>query len=324
MYANFVYRNGNYIVSSTGRNTLKKQCFRINEDFKPDFPDSIDLKISNRCSIGCPYCHEESIPNGKLADFNEIVKHLDSLPDKPIEVAIGGGDLVVDDESFLLLVELTKWLNSKNIRVSVTLNEKSFDSEIFTKLKELNLRGLGISLGPDITKDRLEYLDKITAYQYLSPTKVFHIILGLFPLDLLKDLLSHEICLWSNRIRLLFLGYKQFGRAKQDELPNTIPMFESLIKKSIIMQREVPVVYPSNYIFGFDNLALEQLNLEKAFIRQEFDSIFLGPEFSCSMYVDAVNGQYAESSTSSLDSRVSWDSIDILEYFKHDKTSKKD
>ena len=323
MSRSFVYRNGNYIVSSTGW-TLKKQCFRINEGFKPDFPDSIDLKISNRCSIGCPYCHEESIPNGKLADFNEIVKHLSSLPDKPIEVAIGGGDLVVDDESFLLLAELTKWLKSKNIKVSVTLNEKSLDSERFNELKELNLNGFGISLGPDITKDRLEYIDKITSYQYSTPTKVFHIILGLFPLDLLKDLLSHKLYLWSNRVRLLFLGYKQFGRAKQNELPNTIQTFESLIKRSILMRRESgTVVYP-DFVFGFDNLALEQLSLEKAFIRQEFDNIFLGPEFSCSMYVDAVNGQYAESSTSRLDSRVSWDSIDILEYFKHDKTSKKD
>ena len=67
-----VYRNGNYFVILKGRCSLEKRCFRIDEPLTPDFPDSIDLKISNRCSIGCPYCHEESIPAWGLADFDEI------------------------------------------------------------------------------------------------------------------------------------------------------------------------------------------------------------------------------------------------------------
>ena len=74
-----MYLNGNYIVISPSYNnfTIKKRALRINEELKADFPDSIDLKISNRCSIGCKYCHENSIPTGDIFDFDKWMAFLD-------------------------------------------------------------------------------------------------------------------------------------------------------------------------------------------------------------------------------------------------------
>ena len=318
-----VYRNGNYFVIQKGRCSLEKRCFRINEPLTPDFPDSIDLKISNRCSIGCPYCHEESIPAGGLADFDEIKKHLDSLPNKPIEVAIGGGDLVEDDESFELLKNVIIWLTERNIRASLTINEKSLNHVTFPKIISLKPHGLGISLGPGITEQRLlDIKDILTDEPFFrsTTTLVYHIILGMFPVDILKRILNVDnrsgLLEFGNN-RVLFLGYKQFGRAKQTPLPDTIPVFESIIKRCILRQRELPNDMFSSITLGFDNLAVDQINLEGALLDTEFGDIFLGPEFSCSMYVDAVKGQYAESSTST--NRVDWNSIDIIDYFKHDK-----
>ena len=317
------YINGNYLVSRYSRGDMKKRCLRIDEDFKPDFPDSIDLKISNRCSLGCPYCHENSVKTGGLAKIDEIKKHLSSLPEKPIEIAIGGGDLVEDEESLLLLSELVSWLDSRKNLIGITLNEKSISVKTISSLKNIFKNNkfewsLGISLGPDITEKRLEELSKIlfeTNLIFFNPKLVFHIILGLFPKELLKDIVTKRSLLGGayNYNRILFLGYKQYGRAKNTELPPDIKSFEIMIKEAILNSRG-DCVYN---IFGFDNLAIDQLNLSKAFLSKDFDRIYQGPEFSCSMYVDAVLGQFAKSSTS--DERVDWNSVDILDYFKHDK-----
>lgn len=330
MFRNLAYRNGNYIVIIENNKRIKR-CFRINEDFKPIFPDSIDLKISNRCSVGCPFCHEESTSDGKIATLNEIIKHLEPLPNEPIEVAIGGGNLVEDEESFELLKDLVDWLNKKGIFANLTLNEKSVNDNVFSQLSTLELKGIGISLGPDITSERINNISKIINKWFRFPGRtgtniVYHIILGLFPVDILRNLLIPQIyrdfvdVLAGSMIpRLLFLGYKQFGRAKQTKLPDTIPIFEEIIKESIFRRRSNFGI-SSSRIIGFDNLAIEQINLAGSLLSPEFDNIYLGPEFSCSMYVDAVEGCYAKNSTSNKEDRVDWNTVNILNYFRHDKS----
>ena len=329
MFQNLAYRNGNYLVAVMGNKRLKS-CFRINEVFRPDFPDSIDLKISNRCSVGCPFCHEESTSNGKIADLSEIIKHLESLPNEPIEVAIGGGNLVEDEDSFELLKGLVDWLVKKRLFANLTLNEKSINNKVVSQLATLNLEGLGISFGPDITSERIIEISNIIDNHIPSRHRidiVYHIILGLFPVDILRNLLipptyrSFDLLAGSMTPRLLFLGYKQFGRAKQTELPDTIPIFEEIIKESIFRRRSNTNIWLTrSQTLGFDNLAIEQINLAGSLLRPEFDDIYLGPEFSCSMYVDAVEGCYAKSSTSNKEDRVDWNTVDILKYFRHDKS----
>jgi molybdenum cofactor biosynthesis enzyme MoaA len=65
---------------------------RITEDeeFSADFPESVDMKITDHCDIGCAMCHERSGKNGKHADLN--AEFLDTL--RPFtEIAIGGGSV---------------------------------------------------------------------------------------------------------------------------------------------------------------------------------------------------------------------------------------
>ena len=52
--------------------------------------ESIDVKISNYCDLGCPFCHEESTTSGKHADLERLKLILEELP-AGIELAIGGG-----------------------------------------------------------------------------------------------------------------------------------------------------------------------------------------------------------------------------------------
>ena len=59
-----MYLNGNYVVYWKG-DTLIKRALRVGEDLISEFPDSIDLKVTNKCSWGCDFCHESSNPGGK-------------------------------------------------------------------------------------------------------------------------------------------------------------------------------------------------------------------------------------------------------------------
>lgn len=331
------YKNGNYIVTDRSIfGTIEKRALRFGEDFIPEFPDSIDLKLSNRCSTGCQFCHEKSIETGKLANLDELKKHLRDIPRVPIEFALGGGNLLEDQESKELLKETVTWLVEEGFNVGLTINENMVTYKNIKFIQQGILKpgndyfkrlGLGISLGPGTTKSRLKEIIKnlekwewgTIGKQTLGITPVFHVILGLVSRDLLQGILRGKIKTgFAKGIRVLFLGYKQFGRAENTKLPNSIPEFEAEIKHAIIRGRETGINAYSNLTLGFDNLAIEQLNLKGAFLKKEFKDIYLGDEFTCSMYIDAVEGMYAKTSRSK--ERVRWNDCGILEFFKDDKT----
>ena len=62
------YHNGNYTVTlSLADGTM----IRYSQDDKlvPSFPDSMDIKITNCCSLNCRYCHEKSTKDGLHGDI---------------------------------------------------------------------------------------------------------------------------------------------------------------------------------------------------------------------------------------------------------------
>ena len=83
------YKNGNYTVTIDTKNGTK---IRENDldFFRADFPESMDIKITNRCDMGCPMCHENSTKDGVHGDIIS-----ESFIDKLhpyTELAIGGGN----------------------------------------------------------------------------------------------------------------------------------------------------------------------------------------------------------------------------------------
>lgn len=321
-----VYKNGNYIVHAFGYGSTEKRCLRRGEDLIPEFPDSLDLKLSNRCSTGCPYCHEESVKDGKLADYDTLIKHLSILPEVPIEIAIGGGNMLEDEESKELLKKVLAWCWSREYRANLTINEDQVTPENleflsdYARTSEYKEIGIGISLTPGMTEARLDNVLKTVQGNFdIERHVVFHVILGLFPIPLLKKLVESETGLFSAGKAILFLGYKQYGRARGTKIPEKgIKEHERLIKETILKGR-CGGIY-ERCVFGFDNLALEQINLEASLLTKEFKDVYFGPEFSCSMYVDAVKGEYAKTSRDS--ERVGWDNINLIDFFNHDKNSK--
>lgn len=86
----YSYKNGNYDVMIFNDGTKVRQT---QEDrFTPVFPENIDLKISNQCDLMCPFCHENSTPDGKNAIFTH--NFLKTLR-RGTEIACISGDSVV-------------------------------------------------------------------------------------------------------------------------------------------------------------------------------------------------------------------------------------
>jgi hypothetical protein len=68
---------------------------------------------------------------------------------------------------------------------------------------------------------------------------------------------------------------------------------------------------------SFDNLALEQLQVEKIVPSEEFEARFMGYDGEASMYIDLVNQKYAISSLSEETYEMT---DDIFTMFKHVKS----
>ena len=113
------YKNGNYqvIIQKDGTKIRETQ----EEQFIPEFAENIDVKICNRCDMGCVMCHEDSTPNGKLGDILNQ-KWVDSL--KPYqELAVGGGNVLEHPD----LIPFLKKLKEKQVIANLTLHQEHFE-----------------------------------------------------------------------------------------------------------------------------------------------------------------------------------------------------
>ena len=240
--------------------TIKSDGTRIDiGEGRYDFPLSIDLKITNYCTVGCPWCHESSGPSGKHAPGKLIIEKLSGLP-KTTEIAIGGGNPLEHPE-------LQEIINSLGCIVNMTVRDTDLDKY---KLPS-GISGLGISITPGNTPPKI-----------IPENSVAHLILGINTLEdyeRIKKVIP----------RVLWLGFKVWGRNRNNPLPD-LSEYRKAIVRDLYLGR--------NGILAFDNLALSQLNLKSAFLKSEWEKFYLGSEFTSSMYVDAVQGVFSGYSTS--------------------------
>ena len=85
------YINGNYKVIINLNNGTKIRDNGSAASFEPSRPESLDVKITNQCDMGCPMCHERSCSDGYHAHKADIIEFFNKLP-AYTEVAIGGGN----------------------------------------------------------------------------------------------------------------------------------------------------------------------------------------------------------------------------------------
>lgn len=285
-----VYKNGNTIVEIQKDGT-KIRYVPDNCVAMPEYPESIDLKITNRCNVGCPQCHECSTPNGKYADLKHPL--LDTL--KPYtELALGGGDPMThpDLESFL------ERMKAKGVISNITVHWSTFLAEyerLLRYTKEELIHGLGVSINEHVP---CEVCDKLREF----PNAVIHSIIGISGESVFRQFADRYL-------NILLLGYKTFGRGIKYRTDNSL----EIAQNAAWLQQHI-TEFPEHYrAVSFDNLAIDQIGLRSKLTPEAFCQMYMGDDGSFTMYVDLVENKYAVSSTSP---RTEIDSFDICELFK--------
>ena len=267
------YRNGNYNVYL---NTLDGTKIRFTEDdyYDADRPESMDIKVTNQCDKGCPWCHEDSKPDGLHADLSQ--SFIDTI-EPYTEIAIGGGNVLShpDIDSFLLHLKGLKLIPS------VTVNQDHFVRS-FDRIKNWYdnrlVYGIGVSLtSPD--EELIRMLKKI-------PTSIIHVINGIFTEDDLTRLAG-------NGLKILVLGYKDIRRGSKYKSGHDKEVDSNISWLSNHMDE----LYKSFNTVCMDNLAIEQLPVRETIGDKLFEEIYMGDDGHHTFYIDMVNKEYAVSST---------------------------
>lgn len=271
------YKNGNYtVIRDLDSGTLVK----MNDlDFlEADFPDSFDLKITNSCDMGCKFCHENSLPNGKHGDIMNA-KFINTLHPYT-EIAIGGGNPLEHPD----LIAFLKKLKHLKMIPNMTINQVHFmkNKDLIKYLIDNELiYGLGVSL----VNANESFINEVSKY----PNAVIHVINGVHSVDELKKL-------YDKGLKLLILGYKEFRRGKDFYSNKVIESESELYTNLEDLIKHFKVV-------SFDNLALKQLNPKRLLTEEEYDRYYMGADGQTTMFIDLVKEEFSTSSTTPEDKR---------------------
>ena len=270
------YKNGNYnvIIFDDGTKVRKNDL----DFFDPEYPESMDIKITDMCDRGCPFCHENSTPSGKHGDIMNL-KFIDTLMPYT-ELAIGGGNPLEHPQ----LVEFLEKCKKLKLIPSMTVNQVHFIKD-FDKIKYLVDNKLIYGLGISLVSVNDSFIEKVKQFD----NAVIHVINGVQPLSDLQKL-------YDNNLKILILGYKEFRRGKDF-------YSEKVEEGKTDLYNELAKFVKHFKVVSFDNLALKQLNPRRLVSQEEWDNWFMGDDGQFTMYVDCVNELFAQSSTAPFEKR---------------------
>ena len=272
-----IYKNGNAKIMLFDNGTRVIE-YPDDEKLNVDFPLSMDCKITNKCPMGCPMCHEKSTPDGEHGDIMgaEFINKLH----KGTEMAIGGGAVTSHPD----LVDFLYKLKKIGVRPSITVHQKEFERNE-TLIKYLIDNELIYGLGVSFSSKNDKLWSKILEYK----NAVVHLINGIHGKEVF-DYFAY------NKSKILILGYKDFGRGH--DFLNT-EMGKIIEEKMTWLNQNLKDYINKFDVVSFDNLAIEQLDVKNILSKEQWDEFYQGDDGTATMYVDLVKKQFAKTSTSS-------------------------
>lgn len=270
------YNNGNYKVSIYEDGTKIRETFDENAtEFIPEYPECMDVKITNRCDMNCKFCHEDSQYNGEHGEIL-TAKFWETL--KPYtEIALGGGNPLSHPDFVNFLLKL----KNLNLIPNVTVNQAHFLLNI-PLLKYLCDEKLIYGLGISLTATSAEFFREIEQF----PNAVVHVINGVVTEQQLKAMEDRNL-------KALILGYKTFRRGVDYKFDN----WQDILTNQGFLKSYLPEMIKKYSVVSFDNLAIEQLDVKSLMTEDEWNQFYMGDDGKYTMYIDLVQEKYAVSST---------------------------
>ena len=309
------YQNGNYQVEIFEDGTKVRTS--PDGEFNAEYPESIDLKITNNCSFGkishgkvtskiCGFCHEQSFQGGQHASKDTIETLLDYFDGAPdgMEVAMGGGNALSHPD----ILYIAREMNKRGVILNLTHNQLHLDQDSET-LNTLTQEGLVYGLG-------ISYRGMVTnSLRAISHHKgfVLHVISGV---DKPDDVLETITELKTKNV--LILGYKDFGNGSKF-------MSEEVEKRKREWYNKLAPFVASVLRQGgnvlFDNLANEQLNVRRLFKEQsEYDTYYNGGDGTHTFYIDASTGMFGRNSCAPAEDRRTIENTSFKQMLAYVKT----
>lgn len=285
------YKNGNYAVTILSDGTKIRET---NEDeFVPSFAENCDVKITDKCDGGCPFCYEGCTANGKHGDIMNY-KFLDTLHPYT-ELAINGNDLSHPD-----LVPFMHKMREKKIILNMTVNQIHFERH-FDAIKEWIDAGLIYGLGVSLKDPTDDFIDKISQF----PNAVIHVINGVVSVNDLTRLAGRNL-------KILILGYKHLRRGESyyEQNDETVNAMQNELDAYLF-----PEIIENGWfkVVSFDNLAIKQLHVQEHMPEDQWDEFFMGFDSEFTFYLDMVEGTFGKNSLAPESERYPiMDSIDDM------------
>lgn len=294
------YKNGNYNVTILSDGTKIRQTEE--DDFIPEFPENADVKITDKCSQGCPFCYEGCTKQGEhsylMCEDGTFGQHWMYTLHPYTELAINGNDLDHPDlDKFLLKMQEMK------IVVNVTVNQNQFMQHL-DYLKYLTEKKMIYGLGVSLTNSKDEkFFEELNNF----PNAVIHTIAGILGAE---DI----VILMKNHVKVLILGYKNLGRGINYK-NNVYNHVEDYIKQ---LQFWLPKMVNECKVVSFDNLAIEQLSVKELLFKgkeDEWNEFYMGDDGNFTLYIDAVNQTFAKNSCMPKEERFPIDGRSMTDMF---------
>ena len=269
------YKNGNYTVCIMDDGTKIRRTDE--DDFIPSFAENCDIKITDKCSMGCPFCFENCTKDGKHGDLFKY-NFINTLHPYT-EVALNGNDMNHPDlERFL------KFLKEKRVFSNITVQQKQFlnNYDIIKRyVEEKLIYGIGISYN-HYDED---FINKVKEF----PNAVLHTINGILTEDDVNKLKGNDL-------KVLVLGYKNIRRG-ENYLHNHLN--DVLVNKKYLYDN-LPTIINENWfkLVSFDNLAIKQLNVKELLSEKQWEEFYMGDDGKYTFYIDMVEGTFAKNSLS--------------------------
>ena len=280
------YQNGNLHTTLMSDGT--KIHTTEDDEFNPSFAESMDVHISSMCDNECPMCYANCTRFGEFGDLN--MKWINTLH-PGTELAVNLNFPIHPD-----FYDFANKLKDSNVVLNITVNQKHFEQheDVIAYLYKYHLiNGIGISL----TNATNEFVAKVKKYR----NAVIHVINGIFSPDDFKVLKD-------NNLKLLILGYKDIGRGLQYKRRKSLKL--SLWQRWLNLY--IDKVFEGFKIVSFDNLALEQLNIEDKVSKEKWNTLYCGNDGDFSFFINTVSNYFSKNSLSDIHYPINDKSVDDM------------
>ena len=293
------YQNGNYFVEIWDDGTKIRIQPNDNADFIPAFAENCDVKITDKCDGGCPFCYEGCTSEGEHGNLDLPLLWNSLHPFT--ELAINGNDL-----SHPQLEQFLEKMKEKQVIVNMTVNQKHFQRH-YGKLCRLSNNGLIHGIGISLVKPDSYFADMVSK---AFPNAVIHTIAGITTPEQYQ-------AMYDKNLKILILGYKNRGRGSGYFTDHS----NEIVQHSSWLMNHLKELTQHFNVVSFDNLALIQLGVKESGIlsEDEWNEFYMGDDGNYTFYIDLVKGEFAKNSVS--DERYPIENLTIDEMFNKVKNS---